>query len=101
MSESKQAPREFYVWPKRKGEFFGSILSIEDFESAINPHCRELSFKAIEYSAYESEKQKVTELVIQLKKVLNQANILENFRDPAVFVETDKLIKKYGGSNEA
>lgn len=68
MTESKQAPREFYVWPKRKGEFFGSILSIEDFESAINPHCKELSFKAIEYSAYETEKQKVEQLKAELDK---------------------------------
>ena len=46
-------PREFWVWPKYENSFFGEILSNEDYESAINPHCLKLSFKVIEYSAYQ------------------------------------------------
>lgn len=47
-------PRIFYVWPKRKGEIFGSVLACYDFENTVNDDCKENSFKVIEYFAYEN-----------------------------------------------
>lgn len=76
MSENK--PRIFYVWPKRKGEFFGSILAVEDFESAINPECKQNSFLAIEHSAYLAEKEKNEKLGSELAQAKEENVKLKN-----------------------
>ena len=63
--------RTFWIWPKRKGEIFGSIISNEDFEVAINEHCLENSFQVTELAALEACQKRLDEAVGLLKDAKN------------------------------
>lgn len=54
LEQETPEPRIFYVWPKHKDSFFGQTISEYDYQTAINEHCKDHSFKVIEYYAYEA-----------------------------------------------